>query len=71
MMGFSHQQASTEMVIQETNFKVSRDFWITLVSLEIEKISELLTYSQYKTDRNSHSFPWQELKELKKYVNRK
>lgn len=49
------------MVIQETNFKVSRDFWITSVSSEIGKINELLTYSQFKTDRNPYTFLWQEL----------
>jgi len=39
MMGYYHQQISTNKLLQETNFQVSRDFWITSVSLEIEKIS--------------------------------
>ena len=65
MMGYYHQQASSNKVIEEINFKVNRDFWIALVTLEIAKIAKLLTYDCYKVERDAHTFPWQELKQLK------
>ena len=68
MMGCDRQQDFTNKLMSEINFRVKRDFWLTLVALEIEKIARLLTYPHYKRDRNPHTFPWQDFKELKQYL---
>ena len=52
---------------EELTFLVQRDFWIDLVILEVEKVAKLLTYPHYKNNRYSHTFPWQELKQLRQY----
>ena len=52
---------------EDLTFIVPRDFWIDLVTLEIEKVAKLFTYSYYKENRYSHTFPWQQLKQLRRY----
>ena len=68
IMGSNHCQVSNSKLHQQISFKVTRDFWIALVTLEAEKIAQLLTYRHYKVDRNPHDFPWRELQELKRYM---
>ena len=70
-MGLNHCQASTSKLDRQISFKVARDFWIALVTLEAEKIAQLLIYRHYKIDRDPHNFPWQELQELRRYMRNK
>ena len=71
ILKLNHCQSSTHQLHKKTSFRVARDFWIALVTSEAEKIARLLTYRHYKINRDPHTFPWQELKELKQYRDRK
>jgi hypothetical protein len=68
IIGSYNYQSTSNKLCRQITFKVARDFWIELVTSEAEKISRLLSYRHYKSDRDSQSFPWQELKELKTYL---
>ena len=70
IMGSNHYQNSTTKLERQISFKVAR-FQIALVTLEAEKIAQLLIYRHYKIDRDPHNFPWQELQELRRYMRNK
>ena len=59
------REGSTYLLEQEIAFRTERDFWIDLVTLEADKIAKLMTYKHYKQNRDAHTFPWRELKQLK------
>jgi hypothetical protein len=67
IIGYYNYQNNSNKLCRQIAFKVAKNFWIELVTSEAEKISRLLSYRHYKSDRNPQSFPWQELKELKNY----
>ena len=64
------REGSTFLLERKITFRVERDFWIDLVRLEADKIAKLMTYKHYKENRDPHTFPWQELKQLKQYCDR-
>jgi hypothetical protein len=70
-VGLDRYQSCEHKLNRTIFFKVTRDFWLVLVMIEAEKIARLLSYKHYKRDRDSHNFPWQELKELQKYLQHK
>ena len=61
------REGSTYLLEQEIAFRIERDFWIDLVTLEAEKIAKLMTYKHYKSDLRPDTFPWRELKQLQQY----
>lgn len=71
IVGFGEDRNCDREIHRTISFKVARDFWIALVTSEAEKISRLLSYRHYKIARAPQDFPWQELKELKKYLKMK
>lgn len=62
---------SSHQLGEELTFTVQRNFWIDIVTLEVEKVAKLLTYPNYKEHRYPHTFPWQQLKQLRQYSNLK
>ena len=68
LFGTYNKQFYENNKVKEISFVVARDFWINIIVLEANKIATLLCYEPYKIDRNPQTFPWQELKELKRHL---